>query len=171
MEVLHPFSPVSDYVFVEGEVSREKGRLKFKFNMRDPDKIVLDTLHAGTWHSWDRADELWKSTCFEAFFGEVGSKSYWELNLSPAKQQWNLYFFDDYRLPQPPRQSKEFHLIEILVTDSSLECVLESKTDFGALEVSLAAVIRTPAGTSYRALKHSGDKPDFHDRSSFVLKA
>ncbi len=41
-----------------------------------------------------RTDELWKHSCFEAFFG--AGDGYYEFNLSPSTQ-WAAYRFDGYR--------------------------------------------------------------------------
>src|SRR5688500_14038037 len=43
-----------------------------------------------------RADELWRTTCFEAFLLETGAESYREWNFAPAGN-WAAYDFDSYR--------------------------------------------------------------------------
>src|SRR5438045_24619 len=42
-----------------------------------------------------RADDLWRTTCFEAFLG-TGDGGYYELNFSPSTE-WAVYRFDGYR--------------------------------------------------------------------------
>ena len=44
----------------------------------------------------ERADGLWKHTCFEAFISASGLSGYYELNFSPSGQ-WAIYSFDRYR--------------------------------------------------------------------------
>ena len=43
-----------------------------------------------------RADELWRTTCFELFLRRPGSEGYLEFNFSPSGQ-WAAYAFDGYR--------------------------------------------------------------------------
>lgn len=49
-----------------------------------------------------RADELWLDNCLECFFSLDDSTSYTELNVSPDGR-FNLYRFDSYRHPTPPK--------------------------------------------------------------------
>lgn len=144
---------------------------QLSFNIQDPENVVLDSLKAGKWDTWDRADELWKTTCLEAFWGVAGEKAYWELNLSPARQLWNLYRFNDYRSPQPPTRSSDFELKNIHVTASSLTCVLKPKSSLKNIEASLTAIVRMADRTEYFATQHAGAKPDFHLRESFIIRS
>ena len=43
-----------------------------------------------------RADELWRTTCFEAFLKPMGQSSYTEWNFAPSGD-WASYAFSDYR--------------------------------------------------------------------------
>src|SRR5262245_14627483 len=43
-----------------------------------------------------RADELWRTTCFEAFVREAGAEAYYELNFATSLQ-WAAYGFSGYR--------------------------------------------------------------------------
>jgi hypothetical protein len=59
-----------------------------------------------------RADNLWKTTCFELFLGQAGT-TYREFNFSPSGQ-WATYAFAAYResghdapMPLPPAISLE----------------------------------------------------------------
>jgi hypothetical protein len=168
MQTLIPFS--SSAVSLRATAVKQGSSLIFNFALRDPDNHVRDSLREGRWSSWGRADELWKTTCFEAFFGIPRQPAYWELNLSPSKRAWNLYKFDSYRNPQPPRTSHDFELREIVATSDTLACILKIPVEIEKLELSLNAVIRTRSSPEYFALKHAGAKPDFHLRESFALK-
>jgi hypothetical protein len=169
MKPLKPFSPVSDFQ-VEGDLKIEGSKWIFSFHLRDSQSVLREGPVDGEWTNWPRADELWKTTCFEAFFGVAGDSKYWELNLSPSKKSWNLYKFEDYRSPQPPTPSKDFELIKVLATSSTLEAEFNSKLNWKSVEASLAVVVRTETATHYFALAHAGPKPDFHLRKSFILK-
>lgn len=120
-----------------------------------------------------RADELWKTTCFELFLKLPDDTRYWEYNFSPSSQ-WAAYSFDRYRLGmkaaalltrephiETRTQGAQFHLdAEINLADIPA----------GPLLVNLTAVIEEIDGTqSYWAVAHAPDKPDFHDPSCFTI--
>ena len=168
MHLMKPFSPNETGIEVRGAITRIETELQLQFSLSDPKKLTLDSLHHGSFPRWDRADELWKTTCFEAFFGIPGESAYWEFNLSPSKIKWNLYFFDSYRSPQPPRRSHDFELTNVKMSDTTLDCTLTTDVHLNQIEASLCAVIRTTKGSFYHAFKHAADKPDFHDRRSFL---
>jgi hypothetical protein len=163
MHLLKPFYPALNPTQIFATAERIEDRLTFEFHTKLSAEI-------GNWKTWPRADELWKSTCYETFFGVQGQKGYWELNLSPSKQRWNLYSFDSYRSPQPPRPSMDLELIEVTVGEISLSCVLQAKQILPQLDVSLCAVVRYESGVGYYALHHPAENPDFHQRESFNLK-
>lgn len=167
---LESFSPLRIPLKVRAQARAEGKKLTFDFEWDDPEKLVLDATNAGEWRSWERADDLWKTTCFEAFVGRQGNKGYWEFNFSPSKRRWNLYRFNAYRDPQPPRASEDFELVEVEGAEGRLKCVLQARFELAKLECSLTAVIRTDHGINYFALTHAGKKADFHERDSFTLK-
>lgn len=165
MKTLLPFSPNSLNIHVEGEIVKQGHLFLLQFSLLDPAKAVLDSLQDGNWKTWDRADDLWKTTCFEAFITEPGKEHYWEVNLSPAKRKWNLYHFESYREPQPPQASDDFEMIDIQIRREVLNCTLKAKVEIkDEFESNLTTVIRTQEGVSYYALHHAPNKPDFHYR-------
>ncbi len=116
-------------------------------------------------------DELWKHTCFEAFFQDSKSQAYWELNFSPSRE-WAIYRFKNYRERIEADISKFILVIQqerypgevvikvdikptgiVAVGRVGLSCVLEHSTE----------------AKSYWALRHSEEKPDFHASESFIL--
>lgn len=123
-----------------------------------------------------RAENLWRTTCFELFLKPVGSESYCEYNFS-SSTQWAAYQFDGYRhgmrdlpLDQAPRittrgDGERFrHEVTIELARSVMPGV--------PVDMALAAVLEEDGGTkSYWALVHLGDQPDFHDPRCFVLKS
>jgi len=122
-----------------------------------------------------RTDELWKHTCFEAFIRPHGAKFYYEINLSPSSQ-WALYRFDAYREGMKPVKAEKGLSISVQRSDFKLELRavvnlddLPELRDSTHLDVALAAVIESADGKlSYWALRHPGEKPDFHSDGSFV---
>ena len=118
-----------------------------------------------------RADELWRTTCFEAFLRPVGWEAYVELNLSPS-ERWNAYDFERYRegmserpFPREPectlRQGSSFAIFDAAVPVAGLPG--------GECAVGLSAVLEEEGGTlSYWALAHADGKPDFHAPACFT---
>jgi hypothetical protein len=118
--------------------------------------------------------DLWKHTCFELFLSEQNQRQYWEYNFSPARQ-WATYAFADYREPaslpttrtpviEPPQRSEMEFSQHVRFTP---QAPLANKP----LAIGVAAIIETTDGQRhFYALRHCGDKPDFHLRESFVLK-
>jgi hypothetical protein len=116
-----------------------------------------------------RADELWLTTCFEAFLRRAGEDRYREWNFAPCGN-WAAYDFSDYRegmtraeVASPPyiRMEDNFTWWTVgaaIATDAAQQW-----------ELGLSAVLEEKDGTkSYWALAHPGDKPDFHDPGCFV---
>lgn len=124
-----------------------------------------------------QTDRLWEQTCFEAFIAGTGKAAYREYNFAPSGD-WAVYEFSDYRLPTaldmppPPR-------IEMCKTEGRLEvdaflapqCLPPS---VGGYEIGLSAVVEATdicdGCHSYWALHHAGERPDFHQRASFILQ-
>ena len=119
-----------------------------------------------------RKDELWTTTCFEAFLAAPGEQRYWEVNLAP-NGDWAVYRFDGYRSGQtqqelgtPPmvRLQRGAHQLRL-----DARIALEPWWTSGLCpDLALTAVVdRGPEGLSHWALGH-GRKADFHDRSTFL---
>lgn len=114
----------------------------------------------------ERADELWRATCFEVF--AVTSDGYWEYNLSPSSR-WASYRFDSYR--EGMRPAVECVMSKGIRFDA-YNAVLEAQIELpnGAERLGFSAVLQTVEGKMfYWALAHPSDKPDFHHPDSFVL--
>lgn len=145
--------------------------LWLEFSLSDPENCVEGSLTPGNWkgNALVRAHDLWRKTCFEAFFSPPQAKEYWEINISP-QGQWNLYQFGEYRSPQPPTESQELRLLELETTKNSLRAKLEGNTFFPALDFSFCAVLKIENSSHYYSTNHAGKKPDFHLRESFQLR-
>jgi hypothetical protein len=154
------------------EAIREKDELSVTFIITDKEKSIF----WGERENLGRASELWKTTCFEAFIGTSGNKEYWELNFS-ASGSWNLYHFDFYRSTLKPSIEERVDKIKFnnqnendYTTRIKVQIPIQNLNLPGKkLEVGLTSVIEfKDKEKSYFALKHVGDKPDFHQRDSFV---
>lgn len=127
----------------------------------------------------ERKDELWKTTCLEAFV-LLGDGSYFEINIAP-EGDWNVYHFNKYRVGM----KREAKISSLLTFNSSAQSngksavydlsaaidvsrILKSPQNF---RLGLTAVIETEGGErSYWSLKHAGEKPDFHDSRGHLLE-
>lgn len=117
-------------------------------------------------------DELWKHTCFEAFFQDAASGAYWEFNFSPSRD-WAIYRFSSYR---ERLEVQELDVIELVIQqerypgDLIMKIDIKPKDLFQIGKVGLTAVLEHKNGAkSYWALNHAGSKPDFHLSESFLI--
>ena len=140
-------------------------------------KGLLDGTQRG-----EQRDELWTTTCFEAFLAVPGESRYWEINLA-ANGDWAAYSFDDYRSGQRPQAliSEPAVRLRRWHHQLRLDARLPLKPWWPAgvcPELSLSAVIdRGAEGLSHWALDHGdgadgdgadGEEADFHQRSTFL---
>lgn len=127
------------------------------------------------WAKPSRADELWRTTCFEAFVRE-DDEAYYEFNLSPSGQ-WAAYRFEGYREGMADQQGVETRDLdrsvdgERLMLSVTLDLDRLGLADNRPLCLGLSTVIEETSGRkSYWALAHPSEKPDFHHPDSFVLE-
>jgi hypothetical protein len=137
--------------------------------------LIIPGLRNGS--SPSRADELWKTTCFELFLQPLGKKNYWEVNFSP-RGDWNVYSFEDYRAGMGPEFRIATVKLEQLESNEKKTRVVFSADFFGLslrhfeLRIGVTAVLETADGAkTYWAIKHASDKPDFHKPESFTHRA
>lgn len=117
-----------------------------------------------------RAEELWKTTCFELFLYD-GDGRYREFNFSPSGQ-WATYSFSGYRNLEGEAPLRDHPEIKHDMGDSVFvqTVFVDSAILLGAERAALAAVIEEDRGRpSYWALAHNGLKPDFHDPFGFRI--
>ena len=111
-----------------------------------------------------RADELWKTTCFEAFLRAARKKAYREWNFSPSGA-WAAYDFKAYR---KGRSDAQVAAPYVRFEDNLIWWALGATIAVPAgteWALGLSAVLEEKhGGKSYWALAHGGDKPDFHAR-------
>lgn len=120
-----------------------------------------------------RRDELWKHTCMEAFFAVRNSTRYYEFNGSPSGD-WALYRFEDYRqgmTEQPVVVAPALQVRDQQRGTLRLVWHIPFFTEDAVDRAGITAVLQhrdLPGVSSYWALAHVGDKPDFHLANSFV---
>lgn len=116
-----------------------------------------------------RADDLWTTTCFEAFLRPVGDEAYREWNFAPSGE-WAAYDFAGFR---EDRTDAEVPPPYIRVEDNMTWWALGATIAVDAetqWQLGLSAVLEEKDGTkSFWALAHANpDKPDFHDAACFI---
>jgi hypothetical protein len=121
---------------------------------------------------WDRQDELWQHSCFEAFVRPAGLSSYIELNFATSGR-WAAYAFTDYRQGMMPLEDITLHSAswQIQKARTDLNAVLGLPQRYLGMdwELGVSAVIETKGGQkSYWALAHPSGKPDFHHADCFA---
>ncbi|MFD1844155.1 DOMON-like domain-containing protein [Sphingomonas qilianensis] len=152
-------APAGRAIEVQGEISRDAAALRFV--VAGPVPLIPAKAMS------QRADDLWKTTCFELFIAPLGEPGYVEFNFSPSTR-WAAYAFDAYRGGMrrwPLAASPQIEPIEngIRVT------VDVSHLPPPPWQIGLSAVIEERDGTkSYWALGHAPGAPDFHNRDCFI---
>jgi hypothetical protein len=115
-----------------------------------------------------RRDELWRTTCFEAFLGEEGQPTYTEWNFSPSLD-WAAYRFTAPRtgMANAEVESEPYLRVEDNLTWWGMGVTIAIPAD-ATFHLGLTAVIEEQDGyKSHWALAHGGESPDFHDPTCF----
>ena len=165
--VVHPAYPADTISGVAARiVSRDNNWLRLRWRIEGTSKLVVPPF-AGK----GRADELWRTTCFELFVRPVGGTAYSEFNLSPS-ERWAAYNFSEPRegmrdrdLPREPectmRQGSTFAIFDAAIPAAGLPQV--------PCDAGLTCVLQETGGRrSFWALCHPGAEPDFHDAACFT---
>jgi hypothetical protein len=165
----HPDSRGGEALRVEADAhSPEPGLLSLRYVVTgDIAELRLPAAAAP-----ERADELWRHTCFEAFV-PAREGAYYEFNFSPSTR-WAAYRFDGYRNGMVPVDAVPPPRIEGRLSPGRYD--LRATLDLARLPalprdvaqgLHLAAIVESVGGEiSYWAARHCPGKPDFH---GFVL--
>ena len=118
-----------------------------------------------------RADELWRTTCFEAFLRPVGAESYREWNFAPSGN-WAAYDFSRRRedMERADVGSPPYIRMEDNFTWWTLGATIAVEAD-QRWQLGLSAVLEEKDGTkSFWALALPAEKPDFHHPDCFAAQ-
>jgi hypothetical protein len=122
----------------------------------------------------ERADDLWRHTCFEAFVGMSDATSYVEFNFAPSRKK-AIYRFEGYRDGMQP--ALDLTGPDIYVERDEARFWLTAWVDLKPFvaarpaRMGFSAVIEATDGTkSYWALAHPPGKPDFHNADCFTAR-
>ena len=119
----------------------------------------------------ERADELWQTTCFEAFLRAEAEEPYREWNFAPSSA-WAAYDFTGYREGRTNADvaAAPYIRMEDNFTWWALGATITVDAD-RSWQLGLSAVLEEQDGTkSYWALAHPSEKPDFHHPDCFTAR-
>ena len=163
----HPGTPPGPAQAIRVEVERRGAALSFHFVLGgDVGRIRIPPPAAP-----ERAEDLWRHTCFEAFLRAPGEQAYLEFNFSPSGE-WAAYRFEGYRagrteLDIPAPSNGGYHGGDRLVSFVSLAGLPSNRF----WQIGLSAVVEDLDGRlSYWALAHAPGDPDFHHPDGFALE-
>ena len=118
----------------------------------------------------ERTDELWKTTCFEAFLRPEGEAGYTEYNFAPTGA-WAAYDFTAHRAGMAEAEvgAPPYIRVEDNLTWWGLGATIAVPVQHYAL--GLSAVLEEQDGTkSYWALAHADGAADFHHGDCFTAR-
>jgi hypothetical protein len=170
--VPHPTTPFADPAFkvwanVDHSALGAAATTNIWFGVSAPaERFVIPKLTK----QW-RADDLWQTTCFEAFLRSAGDDGYREWNFAPAGN-WAAFDFTGRREGKSWAEvgSSPYIRMEDNFTWWTVGATIA--VDAGReWELGLSAVLEEKDGTkSYWALAHGCEQPDFHDPGCFVAR-
>jgi hypothetical protein len=167
----HPSTPADGIEAVAARVTTAAGGIGLSFEVKgDVDRLRIPATRVPR-----RVDGLWRHTCFEAFVMAGDGPGYHEINLSPSGA-WAAYAFRGYR----DGGALDLELDPEIVVQTAAGCLeldaviraecLPSQRVGARLRLGLAAVLEDLDGRfTYWALRHAGNRPDFHRAEGFAL--
>ena len=165
--IAHPLAPPLGVSGVSATIVRAaEGWIGLRWIVAGAQRLVVPAL-AGR----GRADELWRTTCFELFVMAGEGPGYSEFNLSPS-ERWAAYDFSGYREGMTSRVVPRAPVCTW--RGGGAAAIFDAAVPLSALPAppwhyGLSAVIEEEGGhRSYWALSQPPGQPDFHDRACFA---
>lgn len=167
--IAHPAHPPAAIRTVEARLGiAAHGWLQMRWRIEGSARLVVPPFARR-----QRADELWRTTCFELFCRPSGGTPYVELNLSPS-ERWAAYDFTASRTGMEQRPMRHHPVItprggrNVLILDAALRLADLPPRPW---DLGISAVLEEENGElSYWALAHRADRPDFHDPACFAAR-
>ena len=163
---LKPFSKTEN-ISINASLKLTKGKIALSFLL----KGNLDSYLFPKVEKIQRANELWKATCFELFLAN-DDEVYYELNFS-SSLAWNFYVLDAYRAESKALELEEEPCISFTYKDDECSIVFELESEVLDFEdfkyCNLATILLTRENERrFWAIKHLKDAPDFHNKNNFL---
>lgn len=119
-----------------------------------------------------RANELWRTTCFELFLANRENEDYYELNFS-SSLAWNFYHLSAYRAEVQEVELLFEPQIEIHIKENVFQVSFEVEVEACFLEqfnlYNVASILLTKENKrTFWSEKHLTAVPDFHHRDNFL---
>lgn len=166
----HPDTPCEAVDRIAVEVERPRpGALSLLYRLSGS----LEAIRLPALGPMGRGDELWRTTCLEAFVGPADEDAYYEFNFAPSSR-WASYRFDRYREGMKP--ATELGAPRINIRSNARVLAMQLLQDLSPLaeqpwRLGLSAVIEEADGrVSYWALAHPRGRPDFHHPDCFAAE-
>ncbi|MBI4826056.1 MAG: DOMON-like domain-containing protein [Nitrospirae bacterium] len=169
---LTPFSSDLSGIEITGSIERSYNKLAISYSLTgDISKLNIPTPA----NIPERRNSIWKETSFELFLCPMNSNNYWEFNISPAGH-WNIYRFSSYR--EGMQEEPAFTSLPFKVSIHPGDLLLSLELDLDKINLAdqklnagMSAVIKhRDSMMTYRALAHTGERPDFHNRECFIIE-
>lgn len=171
---------MNNLVPFQKNASAEKFKIQASFVQKSAFETHLDFVLQGPMNQFlcpspeepTRQDDLWKSTCLEAFLGQKNG-AYLEINCSPSGH-WNAYEFDSYRKGMRPAKHITVRLTRMEKDDEQARFFIQviSEKELELSEVGLSMVLEsTNHEKSHWALRHPAAQADFHNAEGWILPA
>ncbi|SFV50560.1 hypothetical protein MNB_SV-12-26 [hydrothermal vent metagenome] len=145
-------------------IELQPSRLKIEYEIINN----LSSYHFPKETKQQRANELWRDTCFELFIANHSSTEYYELNISPSTQ-WNAYHFKSYK--EEMRETDVFSTPSIISHqldksyNLSFEMAFQEDIFVKKLSINLAVILLDKEEMRhFYAINRCKESPDFHDR-------
>jgi hypothetical protein len=160
----HPDHPPLAARAVDVDVRGDADSVRLTYQVKGAEKVLFPALATPA-----RADELWRTTCFELFLQFDDEERYVEFNFSPSTR-WAAYAFDSYREGMTPLERDVVPHVGRLPAGVEVNCDL-SGLPHGELRMGLTAVIEEEGGMrSFWSLAHPPGRPDFHHPACFAAR-
>ena len=167
--IAHPAYPPLAISSVQARViGHDADWLRLRWRIEGSGKLVVPAFSGK-----GRADELWRTTCFEMFLKPRNGEEYSEWNLSPS-ERWNAYDFTGYRDGMTERAST--HEPNCTMRVGSSFAIFDAAVPATSLPqtscaMGLTCVLEEEGGSkSFWSLAHTKDQPDFHDAACFAAE-
>ena len=163
---LHPGSTAGPVESISASISPTASGCRVQFRLHGE----LQQVRIADLADSERADNLWKTTCFEAFWQPQGDTAYREFNFSPSTR-WAAYDFDDFR-----ENGRDAPVDAIAVACAHSNEALLLTADIAAdlplpAMVALNAIVEDSKGVlHYWALSFRDGPPDFHSIETRSLR-
>jgi len=173
----HPATPCEPLVSIRAYARRRAPNFIFLtwIAAGDHSQIVWPGFTRSGFDGWERADNLWQHSCFEAFGRIEGSPEYYELNFATSAR-WVAYGFADYREGMREADDIRMEMGRWFISERQVKVetalAVPREFDDATWQIGLSVVIEMKDGSkSYWALHHPDpEKPDFHHPDCFALE-